>query len=228
MLASRRIASGDRTRLRRAPATAVRARAAAPPALPANRHGQRARGGGLPKRSSCRPSVTTHDRARRQATATANTPARARARSARCSSQPAAGWSGPWNADFKQYEIFAIEGETPPVRTGSAGELLLVAVGRRQGSRNVGACEAELHAGDRVLFVPVVLRPGLPERIDAPCSSSKRRRRPTSANRSRVTVTRYDRNGEGTPASAAVLTGGSEAGENRLRRPCDRHLRARR
>ena len=94
------------------------------------------------------------------------------------------GWSGPWNATFKQYEIFAIEGETHLFEPGAPANYFWslwvddkeaetrrlrsrAARGRPRAVRAARASAQRARANRR------------------PCSSSKRRRRPTSANRSR-------------------------------------------
>ncbi|HEV3319402.1 MAG TPA: hypothetical protein VG053_06675 [Solirubrobacteraceae bacterium] len=58
-------------------------------------------------------------------------------------------WSGPWEASFGQYEIFSIEGESHPFSGGAFWELWVNHV-----SSEVGACEAQLAAGEEVLFFP--------------------------------------------------------------------------
>ena len=71
------------------------------------------------------------------------------------------GWSGPWNAEFKQYEIYAIEGESHLFEPGApANYFWSLWVDDKESE--VGACEAELHPGDRVLFVPSCFGPACP------------------------------------------------------------------
>jgi hypothetical protein len=119
------------------------------------------------------------------------------------------GWSGPWDAGFKQYVIFTIEGETHLFEPGAPANYFWSLWIDDRESAEAGACEAELHAGDRVLFVPSCFGPACPSESTTVLELGA----PPAANVGEpvtVTVTRYDRNGEGTPASGAVLTGGSE------------------
>jgi hypothetical protein len=62
-------------------------------------------------------------------------------------------WEGPWNSKYGQYEIFSIAGESHPFETLAPGKpnhfWSFWLDNKEAGS---GACEAELHSGDSVLF----------------------------------------------------------------------------
>jgi hypothetical protein len=62
-------------------------------------------------------------------------------------------WEGPWNSKFGQYEIWSIAGESHPFETLAPGKpnhfWSFWLDNREAGS---GACEAELHTGDSILF----------------------------------------------------------------------------
>ncbi len=116
-------------------------------------------------------------------------------------------WSGPWNAEFKQYEIYGIEGETHLFEPGAPANYFW-SLWVNDKESEVGACEAELHPGDRVLFLPACFGPA--------CASESTTvlelEAPPTANVGEpvtVTVKRFNRNGEGTAATGATLTGAS-------------------
>ena len=62
-------------------------------------------------------------------------------------------WGGPWNSEFKQYEIYTIEGESHVFeKEALANYFWSFWLDNEEAS--VGACEAELHSGDQALFFP--------------------------------------------------------------------------
>src|SRR6202035_2412065 len=115
-------------------------------------------------------------------------------------------WGGPWNSEFKQYEIYSIEGETHLFEPGaSANYYWSLWVDEKESF--VGACEAELVPGDRVLFFPACFGtacppPLLPLGIQAPASADVGE--PIS-----VTVTKYASGGEASPTPGATVAGGA-------------------
>ena len=120
-----------------------------------------------------------------------------------------ANWGGPWNSEFKQYEIFTIEGETHLFEPeASANYYWSLWIDEKESFS--GACEAELAAGDRVLLFPACYgsacppNPALPLAIEAPISANVGE--PVS-----VTVKKYGSGGEATPAAGATITGGAAA-----------------
>jgi hypothetical protein len=120
----------------------------------------------------------------------------------------AGNWSGPWNASFKQYEIYSIEGETHLFEpAASANYFWSLWIDEKEAE--VGACEAELQAGDRVLFFPSCFGsacppPSLPLVIEAPASANVGELVP-------VSVKRYTSGGQGSEAAGATVTGGATA-----------------
>ena len=137
------------------PATAASARAlAACAALALRAAGARRRtvigdraGGGDRRDDARRPTVGSDDhRTRRRRRQRSNTPAPARARSARCSSPPAGNWSGQWSRRIRAVRDRSDRRREPPVRT----ERLRTTSGRcgwTTSEAEAGACEAELARG---------------------------------------------------------------------------------
>jgi len=116
-------------------------------------------------------------------------------------------WSGPWNSEFKQYEIFSIEGETHLFEP-SASANYYWSFWLDEHEATVGACEAELQAGDRALFFPACFGAGcppaqLPLGVAAPASADVGE--PVS-----LSVKRYSTAGIATPVAGANV-GGAEA-----------------
>jgi hypothetical protein len=115
-------------------------------------------------------------------------------------------WSGPWNGEFDQYEIYSIEGETHEFEsTSNANYYWSLWVNEQESS--VGACEAELHPGDRVLFFPSCYGSAcppspLPLGVEAPASANV-------GEKVSVTVKRYSTTGEAKALEGASVTGAS-------------------
>jgi len=88
----------------------------------------------------------------------------------------AGNWSGPWNGGFKQYEIYSVEGESHVFEPqASANYFWSLWIDEREAE--VGACEAELQPGDRVLFFPSCFGSACPPSpsplgIEAPASAN--------------------------------------------------------
>jgi len=117
-------------------------------------------------------------------------------------------WSGPWNAEFKQYELFTIEGETHLFEPGApANYYWSFWIDEHEAS--AGACEADVQQGDRVLFFPACFGAAcppaqLPLGITAPASANVGE--PVG-----VSVRRYSTAGVATPAAGASVAGGESA-----------------
>jgi hypothetical protein len=113
-------------------------------------------------------------------------------------------WGGPWNSEFKQYEIYAIEGESHVFeKEALANYFWSFWLDNKEAT--TGACEAELHGGDQVLFFPSCYGtacppPPLPLGIEAPTTAAVGESVP-------LTVTRYSASGEGSPAAGATVSG---------------------
>jgi hypothetical protein len=113
-------------------------------------------------------------------------------------------WSGPWNGGFKQYEIYSIEGETHLFEKGAAANYFW-SFWLDEKEASVGACEAQLQPGDRVLFFPSCFGGACPPSpaplgVEAPPSANVGEAVP-------VTVWRYSATGEVSPAAGASVTG---------------------
>jgi hypothetical protein len=117
----------------------------------------------------------------------------------------AGNWSGPWEAKFNQYAIYAIEGETHEFEEGASANYYW-SFWLDNKEAEVGACEAQLQAGDQVLFFPACYGAACPVSptplaIEAPASADVGE----SVN---VTVKQYNSKGEPSPAVGAGVGGG--------------------
>jgi hypothetical protein len=115
-------------------------------------------------------------------------------------------WSGPWNAQFNQYEIFSIEGESHVFEPGAPANYFW-SFWLDDKESEVGACEAQLNAGDRVLFFPSCFGAACPPapaplEIEAPPSAAV-------GQAVAVSVRRFQASGASSPAAGATITGGS-------------------
>jgi hypothetical protein len=115
-------------------------------------------------------------------------------------------WSGPWEAEFNQYSIYTIQGETHEFEASSnANYYWSFWLDNKEST--VGACAAELQAGDQVLFFPACYGAACPTSEPTPLAIEA----PTTANvgeQVNVTVEQYNSKGEATPAVGANLGGG--------------------
>jgi hypothetical protein len=117
----------------------------------------------------------------------------------------AGNWSGPWSGKYSQYEIFTIEGETHQFEEGSKANYYW-SFWLNDQEATTGACEAELGAGDRVLFFPACYGEACP-----PSPTPLGIEAPTSADAGEsvaVTVKQYNAKGEALPAAGATVSGG--------------------
>jgi hypothetical protein len=116
-------------------------------------------------------------------------------------------WSGPWNSEFNQYEIFSIEGELHEFDSASSANYFWsLWINDREST--VGACEAELQPGSRVLFFASCFGSAcppesLPLEVESPPTANVGEKVP-------VTVQRYNASGQGTPAEGATIAGAGE------------------
>jgi hypothetical protein len=121
----------------------------------------------------------------------------------------AGNWSGPWNSKYNQYELFTIEGEThvfePEAKANYFWSFWL-----NEKEAEVGACEAEVKPGDRVLFVLGCYGEACPEPAPTPLGIEA----PSTANVGEpvsVTVKRFSRTGVATEVAGATITGAGAA-----------------
>lgn len=117
-------------------------------------------------------------------------------------------WGGPWNSEYKQYEIYSIEGELHEFEPGAPANYYW-SFWLDEKEAMAGACETELQPGDRVLFFPSCYGKECPPApaplgIEAPASAEL-------GETVQVTVRRYGSKGEASPVEGASVTGGSDA-----------------
>lgn len=109
-------------------------------------------------------------------------------------------WSGPWEENFKEYEIFSIEGESHPFFSGFFWD---VVINNAQSER--GACGVEMETGSELLLYPCSeVATECPSPLGVTASQ-------TSVNVEepvKFSVKRYSRSGEGSPISGATVAGG--------------------
>jgi hypothetical protein len=118
----------------------------------------------------------------------------------------AGNWAGPWEAKFNQYSIFTIEGETHEFEE-SAPANYFWSFWLNDRESELGACETELQAGDRVLFFPSCYGTSCPMPEPTPLEIEA----PPTANVGEavaVTVKQYNAKGEASPAVGASVIGG--------------------
>jgi hypothetical protein len=112
-------------------------------------------------------------------------------------------WGGPWNDEYNQYEIFSIEGEShifePEAATNYFWSFWL-----NDKEAEVGACEAQLQPGDRVLFFPACFGVCPPARLPLEISLAPSANVGESVT---VAVEKYTSAGEGSPAAGVTVTG---------------------
>jgi hypothetical protein len=114
-------------------------------------------------------------------------------------------WSGPWNEEYEQYEVYSIEGESHIFELGAPANYYW-SFWLNEKEASLGACETELHAGDRVLFFPACYgeacpaKPPMPLGIEAPASANVEE--PVS-----VTIKKYGAEGKGEAVAGATVTG---------------------
>jgi hypothetical protein len=120
-------------------------------------------------------------------------------------------WEGVWSAKYSDYEVTSIDGRSFPFEEGSPANYYW-SFWRNNRYEEVGVCEAELEAGDQVLFVPSCYGPSCPPEptgilgIVAPATAEV-------GKPLRVTVDRYNAKGEPSPLSGATVSGGGTSAE---------------
>jgi hypothetical protein len=118
----------------------------------------------------------------------------------------AGNWSGPWEAKENQYAIYTIEGETHEFQASSnANYYWSFWLDNKEAT--VGACDAELQAGDQVLFFPACYGAACPTPEPTPLAIEA----PATANAGEqvdVTVEQYNTKGEASPVVGANIIGG--------------------
>lgn len=119
-------------------------------------------------------------------------------------------WSGPWESSFSQYTIFSIGGEKHEFEpTSKANYFWAYWVNGKESEE--GACIAQIHAGDRLLFFPSCFGEACPQPEPLPLEAQAA----ATANVGeavRVSVKRFSKAGVGAElAGARIVGGGSEA-----------------
>ena len=104
-------------------------------------------------------------------------------------------WSGPWEAKFKQYELFSIEGESHEFGSGAYWD---VWINHKESQQ--GACEAEPETGQEVLLFPCSEAAACPSPLGIEPAKA-------DVGEVAVTVKKYGANGEAVPVAGATVTG---------------------
>jgi len=115
-------------------------------------------------------------------------------------------WNGPWNSKFNQYEIFSIEGETHEFEPSSKANYFW-SFWLDEKESEVGACEAQLQPGDRLLFFPSCFGEACPSPAPLPLGVQA----PASAGVGeavQVTVSRFTPAGVASNVAGATVAGG--------------------
>jgi hypothetical protein len=115
-------------------------------------------------------------------------------------------WTGPWNSGFKQYEIYSIEGENHVFEKGAPANYFW-SFWPNDKESEVGACEAEVKAGDHVLFFPSCFGTACPQPTPTPLEVEAA----SSANVGEpalVTVRRFSSSGVASEVAGAAVVGG--------------------
>jgi hypothetical protein len=113
-------------------------------------------------------------------------------------------WEGSWNGEFKDYEVVSIDGKSFPFEKGSPANYYW-SFWRNNVYEEKGICEAELEAGDQVLFFPSCYGascPASPEVLGIEAPPTAEVGKPTT-----VTVNRYNAKGERSPAAGVSVEG---------------------
>ena len=123
----------------------------------------------------------------------------------------AGAWEGPWNSEFKQYEIFSIEGENHPFEAASKANYFWE-LWRNDKSSEIGACGAEAENGEQILYVVGCFGEECPADLTFGKIEVLGIEVPPSANAGQavnVIVKRYKGNGEASPAAGASVSDGA-------------------
>jgi hypothetical protein len=106
-------------------------------------------------------------------------------------------WTGPWDAEFKQYEIYSIEGESHPFGGGAYWDFWI-----NHTESTLGACEAQLEAGDEVLLFPCEEGKECPSPLGIEAPASANVGEPVL-----VKIKKYTATGVASSASGVTVTG---------------------
>ena len=115
-------------------------------------------------------------------------------------------WGGPWNSKFKQYEVFSIEGELHEFEPKASANYFW-SFWLDEKEAEIGSCEVQLQAGDRVLFFPSCFGEACPKPAPLPLGVEA----PATANVGEpvaVSVRRFTSVGAASPAAGATVIGG--------------------
>ncbi|HEY3829346.1 MAG TPA: hypothetical protein VGL57_09130 [Solirubrobacteraceae bacterium] len=120
-------------------------------------------------------------------------------------------WEGTWSTKYSDYEVTSIDALSFPFEENAPANYYW-SFWRNNLFAEVGICEAELEAGDQVLFVPSCYGSSCPPEpsgllgIQAPTSAEVGK--PTL-----LTVERYNAKGEPSPLAGATVSGGGVSAE---------------
>ncbi len=122
-------------------------------------------------------------------------------------------WEGVWSSKYSDYEVISIDGKSYPFEPSSPANYYW-SFWLNNKYEEKGICEAELEAGDQVLFFPSCYgascptSPGLLE-IEAPTTAEVGK--PVT-----VTVSRFNSEGKREPAAGVTVGGGGSSAETNL------------
>jgi hypothetical protein len=119
-------------------------------------------------------------------------------------------WEGSWSSKYKDYELTSIDGKSFPFEEGSPANYYW-SFWRNNVYSEVGVCEAELEAGDQILFFPSCYGercPASPNLLSIETPPTAEVGKPTT-----VRVFSYNAKGERSPAANVTVGGGGVSAE---------------
>ncbi len=120
------------------------------------------------------------------------------------------GWEGAWSSKYADYELTSIDGRSFPFEEGAPANYYW-SFWLNNVYSEVGVCEAELEAGDQVMFFPSCYGtscPAAPEILGIEAPPTAEVGKPLT-----VTVERYNAKGERSPAAGVTVGGGGTSAE---------------
>jgi hypothetical protein len=119
-------------------------------------------------------------------------------------------WEGIWSSEFDDYELITIDGKSYPFEKGSPANYYW-SFWRNNVYSEKGICEAELEAGDQILFFPSCYGascPAAPEVLGIEAPPTAEVGKPVT-----VTVNRYNTEGKHSPAAGIAVGGWGASAE---------------
>jgi hypothetical protein len=119
-------------------------------------------------------------------------------------------WEGTWSSKYEDYELISINGKSFPFEEGSPANYYW-SFWQNNIYSEKGVCEAELEAGDQILFFPSCYGtscPAAPDVLGIEAPPTAEVGRPLT-----VTVNRYNAEGKHSPAAGVTVEGGGASTE---------------